>query len=345
MRRRVFLQALNNIVSNLTSSGIVDMLRRVFESKRMDKEQINHFDYQVFLDYALKASTYGDEERQMLEIMDLDMLADPKWWQSLEALELGQLYPCFDRANFAIRNLPYLAKLLKQDYIEEVGDEHSAPTLSKELRGKSLLNVTLVENHGQFSSPARLVFVLEAINQFYDAIAVLEELPQSDLAVLALDSGSDKSFDFLGLAKVMDSVKELILGIWDRRLFNRHLQVDACVESIAHSLPVIEKIHQMREAGALAPEQAELLKRQIISGTTKFLEAGAVIPEMGDQQGLSPRTLMRPEQKLLAGPAADHSSVTADDGLDHTDSSRSRRSSESEIARLEELLRRAKGQD
>lgn len=350
MRRRVFLKALNNVVKNLLSSKISDMLRNMFDGRHERGDKIKSaFEYKVFLDYALTASHFGDEENAILSIMGLDMLAEPNWWQELETMDPPQIYPYYDRVNFAIRNLPLLANLLKQDYIEEGVDEHSAPALSKELRGKVLLNVTLVENHGQFSSPSRLIFVLEAINDFYDAFAILEELPNTDLAVLALDSGSDKSFDFLGLAKLMDSTKDLILGIWDRRLFNRHLQISACVDTIAQSLPVIEKIHELKMSGTLAPEQAELLKRKIINGTTKFLEAGAVIPEMGDQLGLSPRSLMRPEQKMLAGPDVQTSTDNGPESLYRPDEFEQSGSqlkdaggSEDEIARLEELLRIAK---
>jgi hypothetical protein len=348
MRRRVFLHALNNVVNTLVSSNIMEMLRRGFERNSKNDEKQQFVDYKVFLDYALSASKFGEEEKQIAKIMGVDVFADPTWWQELDGYNVADLYQNYDRVVFAIRHLPQLTKLLKQDYIEEGDNDGSSPALSKELRGKSLLNVTLVENHGQFSSPSRLIFVLEAINEFYDAFATLEELPNTDLAVLALDSGSDKSFDFLGLAKVMDSVKDLILGIWDRRLFNRHLQIGACVDSIAQSLPVIAQIHEMKLSGTLAPEQAELLKRQIINGTTKFLEAGAVIPEMGDQLGLSPRSLMRPEQKMLAGPdthtaGSSPESLYRDDFQSDEAASKHTSSSEDEIARLEELLRLAKG--
>ncbi len=176
----------------------------------------------------------------------------------------------------------------------------------------------------------------------YSVFATLEGHSDSDLSVLACDSGSDKSFDFLGIAKLMEEVRKLVVAIWDRRVFFRHMHVSQCVGLIAESLPVIEHIHKLKESGALGPEQAELLKRRTIESATKFLESGAIIAEMDVNATQSPRMLMRPEPKLLTGPPA--KSTPAGDLTENaaiaedTDPAMT----EDEISELERLVEKAK---
>lgn len=37
-----------------------------------------------------------------------------------------------------------------------------------------------------------------------------------DLSVIGCDSGSDKSFDFLGAAEIVNCVKDIILSFWNK---------------------------------------------------------------------------------------------------------------------------------
>ena len=122
------------------------------------------------------------------------------------------------------------------------------------------------------------------------------------MILLACDSGSDKSFDFLGLAKLVEMVKEIILSLWDRVVFFREKQMGERIDLIAKSLPVIERIVEMEKLNHLAPEQAEILRRNIVSGVEKFIQAGAIIPEVESHSRYNPRQLMAPEPKLLAMP-------------------------------------------
>ena len=141
---------------------------------------------------------------------------------------------------------------------------------------------------------------------------LLKKESEGDLIVLACDSGSDKSFDFLGLAKVMKEVKEIIIAIWDRRVFHRQRHVSESLSLIAESLPILEKIEQLRENGSIEKEQAELLKRKTISGATQFIEAGAIIPEFESASTHSPEQLMKPEPKLLVSPWSETSHANND---------------------------------
>ena len=203
--------------------------------------------------------------------------------------------------------------------------------------------VLIIEDANQYSSPQRLVHVFEGISNLYSVFASINKEREVDLIVLACDSGSDKSFDFLGLAKLMEQVKETIIAIWDRRVFHRQKHASECLSLIAESLPVIQQIEEMKGNGSLGPEEAELLKRKTIDGATKFIEAGAIIQEMEGESLHSPRQLMRPEPKLLVSPWVNENPTTPHvaTNLDAENESQSPDLSDKEVAELKALLKKA----
>lgn len=338
MRRQAFLKAVNTIVNDIAETSlqemVVDLVNAVHKGE--PNEVNTAFSFRTFLDYSLRVARYTSSEHKILEIMRVDCLANPDWWQTAPSLDPNDLYFLSRRLNFTTDNLPLLAAMLEREYVDQTEAEREELAAS----GMDTLTILLVEDHGQRSTPDRLIFALQGVSELYQAIATLEGESHSDLAVVAIDSGSDKSFDFLGLAKVMVIVKETFLAIWDRRVFHRHQHVSMCIQTIAESLPIIQQIHDMKEAGAISPEQAELLKRQMVSGTSKLLEVGAISSEMETQPGLSPRGLMRPEPKLLAAPAERSRSIPEHDI--NPDSPDDGNLSEDDIDDLERLLALAK---
>jgi hypothetical protein len=118
---------------------------------------------------------------------------------------------------------------------------------------------------------------------------------------------------------------------------------------IAESLPVIEKIEDLKRKQAIGPEQAELLKRKTLEGATMFLESGIYIEEMALESNHSPRQLMRAEPRLLAAPTPQNTSPT---GVPHGsasstpmgDASNTTSLSADESAVLQHLLSKARGE-
>ena len=212
----------------------------------------------------------------------------------------SHIFDMHQNVTFTITQLPKFLTLIEQDYIQSI--KHNDNEMPEELKGKLLLSVLIVENNNQFSSPIRLTKALESISNLYSVCAKLENENENDLIVLACDSGSDKSFDFLGLAKVTEQVKDIIVTIWDKRVFHRQKHVSESLSLITESLPILEKISNMQENNSLSPEEAELLKRQVIKGSTQFIEAGITIPELNEVSEHNPKQLLMPSPKLLVSP-------------------------------------------
>ncbi|RMO18586.1 hypothetical protein ALQ47_04030 [Pseudomonas cichorii] len=302
MRRQALLNAVHTVVSDIRETSLQFMFDEMldFVRKGETEDASAAFSFRTFLNYSMRAAHYSPIEHQILNIMGIHMLQDPDWWQVAPTMEGPALWDIARKIHFALDYLPRLVEMLEREYVDQTEAESRKLLAS----GMDTLSILLVEDHDQRSTPDRLILTLQGVTEIYQAIATMEGESHSDLAVVAIDSGSDKSFDFLGLAKVMEIFKEILLAIWDRRVFHRHMHVSMCIQTIAESLPVIQQIHDMKEAGAMTPEQAELLKRQLVSGTSKLLEVGAISPEMEAQTGSAPRALMRPEPKLLAAPIA-----------------------------------------
>lgn len=302
MRRNEIVSAAERLLADLQATGVDEMFEaaadRLRQTQKSSEQEVLSF--AVFQKLAVASSKYGDAEWSIAKILKLDALFSADTWQRLaSAPELGPMFEIRRNIHFAKNDLPKILELLQQTHVREA---KLGGHLPKELQGRTAITFVLPEDEREYSTPRRLVSALEAITDLYSVFCSLENAPESDLIVLACDSGSDKSFDFLGLAKVMEEVKKLVLAIWDRRVFYRHMHASQCISLIADSLPVIERIEDLKRRGAMEPEQAELLKRKTLHGATQFLESGIFIDEMSRESSHSPRALMRPEPKLLAAP-------------------------------------------
>lgn len=304
MRRQALYDSSQKIIDNLVDTGVKGFLRDVVEKFRTGNKENGLFNnkLEVFQKYMIAVHTYTDEEIYICNLLKLNELNEVSWWDSLtDDCNPSIFFEMNQNINFCINHLPKLLNLIKQDYIQDI-KSNNLKDIPEELKGKSILNVLIVENESQFSSPLRLTKTLEAINNLYSVCAKIENENENDLIVLACDSGSDKSFDFLGLAKVTEQVKDIIFSIWDKRVFHRQKHVSESLSLITEALPILEKINNMKENNSLSAEEAEILKRQVILGSTQFIEAGVTIPELNEISSHNPKQLLMPEPKLLVSP-------------------------------------------
>jgi len=306
MRREVLEKSISKITGDLIECQILDFLAVIFDQFRSkgkeDKNNSHSVPLSIFQKYMIATQNYSEDDIKICKIFDIDSLLDVNYWERVSEGGPQELREMISNINFIIKQLPKVLSLIQQHYISDIKEQ--TQDLPEELKGKSLLTVVIVEEENHFSSPLRLTSALGAISELYSVVATIEKESESDLIVIACDSGSDKSFDFLGLSKLIEEVKEIIFSIWDRVVFHRQRQTSNGLALISDSLPILEKIAQLEKDGAIEKEQAAILKKKIISGTTKFIEAGIVIPELESVSSHSPRQLMKPEPKLLVSPSS-----------------------------------------
>jgi hypothetical protein len=307
MRRAEIVRAIERVRENIERTGIKDRLQEVL---RRDKSHENREPLvRALRDYTLAAhATYGDPERALTNIFGLDELEDVKVWFRLLATETDHpnvretAMSLFYAVRFVTDNLDQIRKLLVTEGVEA----ELEPKKEFEASGETwaTLSIFLIEDDKRVSRPARLIDALQSIADLYEAYAVILNYPADSLSVIGCDSGSDKSFDFLGIAKGLDAVRQLLVALWDRIAFHRETQAGRRIELVAQALPVFEQLAELQAKKAIEPEQAELLKRQLMAGADKFIRAGVITTDIiVSHAELQPRKLLAPEQKLLtAGP-------------------------------------------
>jgi hypothetical protein len=195
------------------------------------------------------------------------------------------------------RELPQIIELFRRqsDPPAIITEKNDADVTSP----PNIITIVLNEENNKTSSPRRLVDAIESISIIYSVFAEIDGLSGNDLVVLACDSGSDKSFDFTGVPQIIEQTKDFIFGVWDRVILHRERKHSERVKIVAESLPLLGTITEMVDGSKLSAEQGELLKRRIIDGATKFLDTGAIMPELKKASHFEPQALLPPTPTLL----------------------------------------------
>jgi len=290
VRREEILAGISQVVAALRQTAVSNAIKGMLSPR--DESMHRPEALEGFKQYLLAAQRYNSVAETVAKTFGFDRLVDAKFWTAKSNEELHRFY---FKLQSAEELLPRLAELIRP----EEGRLASTDTAAPEKGRDSILTLVLPEEAHQHSRPERISQVLLGITAIYEVLATMEAAPENTLVVLGCDSGSDKSFDLLGLSKIVVGVKEIILSLWDRIVFHRELQVAQRLEVISASLPVLEKLSVMEKQEKFGPEQAELLRRKILEGINQFVSSGATIPEMAARGQFEPRKLMAPAPKLL----------------------------------------------
>jgi hypothetical protein len=281
MRRVEIVQATQNVAEALLSSHVMGALAR------MDTTEL----VCAHADWVARRQSFGPPEERVIAALGLSQLDDPQFWAKTlsdganeDPQLLGPISEMHRHARFAQDELP---KLIGSLLVRE-----------SEAAGSGELTVLVVEDEVA-STPARLALVLNAINTLYCACAQAHSKPDSEVSVVACDSGGDKSFDFVGDAEVMGTVKDILRDFWDRVVFFREDKTDGRLTRIAESLPILDDVVRWKESGAMNATTADAVKAEIVESVTMFGQAGATVPEIQDLAAYDPREILRPKAGML----------------------------------------------
>lgn len=303
MRRVELVRAVRNVLHALRVSRVHDALQETGRGARdaPAREAL----LTALRAYTVLSADFGDAERRVLTAMDLEALDDPAWWARIVGGAEDETRRAAATMAQAIRMagsyLPRLVGLVGNEALRRGAGGVAPPPVGED--GMALLEVVLIGGERQRSTPLRLMTTLESIWLLYDVAATLAGVPADTLSVAAADGDENLSYDFLGRAPAVAGVKEILVSVWDRVVFYRGRQVEVRGEMIERSVPVINRIARLREAGEVGPEQAELMRRRVVAGVKKFLEAGCTIPEIEASERHEARELLAPSPRLLTGGA------------------------------------------
>lgn len=298
--------SLNHIINSIRRQDIIDSTNKLAKVIS-ESDLINQFNLgsnaqgggisetlESFRLYSIQANDFNEIDLEILKIFNLDQLGDVKGWDAIFEGDPTRDELMKTRYNLMliVQFLPKIGKMISQE----------SALLEESKASKSdmkLMSFVLPEENNQTSNPKRLIEALESVDHFHSVVISLNKYSNEDLSVASIDSGSDKSFDFLGAAKMIESIKEIILTLWDRVIFFRERKLSERLDLIAKSLPIINQINDLEQKGSLEPEKCEILRRNIFEGSKKFLNSGIILPEFSSNRSFNPRQLMATEPKLL----------------------------------------------
>lgn len=303
MRRIDILKSISNVQNLLKNTGMYELISELVAHENKISPATIIGKAQDFYKFY---SELNNDEKRIITILGLDDLHNANFWA--KTLPNGErnskmevTYPIYSSLNFVQDNLGKLIDIFKQDNSPYIINERNQVIPRIDNDKDKILTVILPENiDNVLSKPDRLIKVLSSIDVLYKVVSEINGYDGNDLSVLSIDSGSDKSFDFIGIAKAVDAVKELIINLWDKVVFYREKKLHERMELISKSIPLVTTINDLEKDKKLIPEQAELFRRDVLNGINDFLSAGAVLPEFSQHNSYNPRQLMSPEPKLLS---------------------------------------------
>lgn len=337
MQRKDMIAAISDVSDALEKSGVVGVLRQTRSEKSAPRDTSEKL--RALRDYAVLASNFKPVARSLAKILKLELLEDPEVWLQLVASNDSGMALTLARAVSTVQSeLPKILTLLQQESVKSAPSTQDDATKAAALDS---LRITFVEEDGRFSTVQRLVDGLSACQEIYDGLQRLSGDASRPLAIGAIDSGSDKSFDLFGAAALMKEFRELVVSLWGLVVFHREHKLGRRLELLASALPILERVTALEQANRLGREEAQIIKNCFIEGTKKFVAAGVLTEDLEAHATHNPRALLAPEPKLLTGPASADMAASdpSDPELDPpVGRSSTRNFSDADLERLAELM-------
>lgn len=301
MRRSTILKSVTTVIDSLTSSNLLSVLKEAMEGRRArgDKPQ---FDTNVLISLTNFATKYGqftDAEIEIASIIGISEYANPANWEDLVQQKETpmKLYEAHTAVNFAIEYLPKFLEIVMPSYAKFDFKQGEPQPIPRE--GRGIISVALYDNEGAPFTTDRFISLFTSMSVLYNVSSQILNQEKESLILLGCDSGDVKVFDFEGAGDAIKNVKETILSLWDMIVYHRQHKTNISLNLLTKGLPILEQIQQLKKADALEPEEAEILKKKVISAIGQFIECGATTPEMDDIRNIQPHLLMTPEPKQI----------------------------------------------
>jgi hypothetical protein len=230
--RQKISRSIKNVINAFDESATLLILENMVTSR--DKDSTNEKTLSSFQHLMHLSKSFGKAEWEIISIFNIDALFNISFWSSLitnEDIHSTGILDSLRRLNFMSEHLPKMMKLLERD-VDILKEKLTTKNVENSGNRKGLLTIILAEEI-EYSSSSRLVLALESIKGLYDALSIIENVDNIQLSVISCDSGSDKSFDFLGAAKSIEAVKEIILGLWDKVIFYKEDKTNKKLELIS----------------------------------------------------------------------------------------------------------------
>jgi hypothetical protein len=301
MLRSELIEGVNQVLAAIKDTEIHINIRELARpsSNQPKKEDIIKKTLRSLKNYALVAQNYTSSARSITSIMRIEDLNNTEFWAdilfSTEGNRRDDLFTIDANIRFAVIHLPKIVELISKhdndDFINE--------TINNPQEDLDRLSIFIIEENHQISTLERIVTALQSVDNIYQACAIINQVQPEKLSILSCDSGSDKSFDILGTSKIIECVKDFMLQMYNNIVYFKERKIHINQDLAMRNLEILEKLGNLEKNDGISPEQAELVRRQIVQGVTGLLSAGVITTDIQHKQQNDARQLMAPSPKLL----------------------------------------------
>jgi hypothetical protein len=312
MRRDEIIRAFENVRRALQQAKIYSVINSSL--RRSSKAEIATGPaLQAYATFMTAYATFGDAEKRILEVLKLTPILNPEFWSKLTVGPDGPSNISVDARNGAM-----LARDFFPAFEQLLLRESDTATLSFETAEKpgpveaQRIRFFVREPGSPSVTVKHFSEILKAIDNLYGAIETIYELPQADLVVGAMDSGSDKELDIFGIAKAVKILSDTLLECWNRYRTAKALDTSVTYKTAVEGIGLLEKLRAAEGKQSISPEAAESLRRTIVKSIDDLFSNGVYTDAMEGQPNLVPSSLPVERRRLLTHSASSDPTVDGD---------------------------------
>ncbi len=305
MRRDELIRAFGNVRNAINAARIYTTLNNLM--RRTSKADLTPGPtLQAYATFMTAYAQFGDAEKRIMDAVKLTPITTPEFWTKLLGSDPGVADPVPVRNGaMLVRDFfPEFEKLLerstdKASVAIEDAEKSGQPVEARRIR-------FFIREPGDPSVTVKhLLAILQAIDDLYSAISTVYELPHSELVVGALDSGSDKEFDILGIAKAVKILSDMLLEAWNRYRTAKAADTSVSYKTALEGISLLEKLHAAESKQSISREAAESLRRTIVKSIDSLFSNGVYTDAMEDQPNIVPSVLPVERRRLLTHNVSD----------------------------------------
>ena len=294
MRRKQLIDTISRIQQAITESELLERLHICIVALRNPgKKTPNVGDLLAALNqFSIKMSKLTDAEKDVLKMLDLHHLNNPKNWPKLISTDHPDLHQSvFSNLRRLQASLQYFQRIIALGHEEVRMLDTDEETLS----------ILILPDENTNDTPKKIASILESVQQLYNCFATLELIDEPEpLTIVALDSGIEKSIELTGDSEILEKMKELLYGVWMQVLPSHNQYLSEQLKLILKSLPILERIEEYSTLGRLEKEKAALLKRQLTTSLEALIRSNTIIEEMFEHWQRDPRVAMQLTPRLTS---------------------------------------------
>ena len=294
MRRKQLIETISRIQQAITDSELLERLHvRIVAMRKPGKKAPNVGDLLAALNqFSIRMSKLTDAEKDVLKMLDLHHLNDPKNWPKLISTDHPDLLKSvFSNLRRLRASLQYFQRVIALGHEEIRVLDTEDETIS----------ILVLPDENTKDTPKKIASILESVQQLYNCFATLEHIDEPEpLTIMALDSGVEKAIELQGESQILEKMKELLYGVWMQVLPSHNQYLSEQLKLILKSLPILERIEELSTLGRLEKEKAALVKRQLTTSLEDLIRSNTIIEEMYEHWQRDPRVAMQLTPRLTS---------------------------------------------